>query len=141
MFLPDVNLWLALAFESHVHHSAAKVWFDGLSDGDACVFCRMTQQGFLRLATNPKAFADEAVTLAEAWRLYDTFRADPRISLIEEPDGTEVFWRDYTRLQTFSPKVWNDAYLAAFARAGNHKLITFDRGFAHYAGLDCTLLS
>jgi uncharacterized protein len=69
MFLPDVNLWLALAFESHVHHSAAKAWFDGLSDGDACGFYRMTQQGFLRLATNPRAFAEEAVTLAEAWRL------------------------------------------------------------------------
>lgn len=28
MFLPDVNLWLALAFESHVHHAAARSWFE-----------------------------------------------------------------------------------------------------------------
>lgn len=84
MLLPDVNLWLALAFEAHVHHTAAKAWFDPLSEADRCAFCRMTQQGFLRLVTNPKAFGDEAVTLPEAWRLYDAFLADPRISFAEE---------------------------------------------------------
>ena len=68
MFLPDVNVWLALAFESHFHHVAAREWFDAQPDA-SCLFCRMTQQGFLRLATNPKAFADEAVSLTDAWRL------------------------------------------------------------------------
>lgn len=66
MFLPDVNLWLALAFESHVHHLSARDWFDAVAD-DSCLFCRLTQQGFLRLATNPKAFGDEAVSLSAAW--------------------------------------------------------------------------
>jgi toxin-antitoxin system PIN domain toxin len=141
MFLPDVNLWLALAFESHIHHVAAKAWFDGVADNENCAFCRMTQQGFLRLATNPKAFADEAVTLAEAWRLYDAFLADLRITYLAEPNGIELIWRDYTNAQAFSPKVWNDAYLAAFARAGDHKVITFDHGFISYADLDCMILS
>jgi predicted nucleic acid-binding protein len=31
MLLPDVNVWLALTFDSHIHHSAAKAWFDALS--------------------------------------------------------------------------------------------------------------
>ena len=34
MLLPDVNVWLALAFDSHVHHPVAKQWFDGLSNED-----------------------------------------------------------------------------------------------------------
>ena len=68
MFLPDVNLWLALAFESHVHHSAAKSWFESVQEQD-CTFCRLTQQGFLRLVTNPRAFDEEGVTLLDAWRL------------------------------------------------------------------------
>src|SRR5207253_10923825 len=105
------------------------------------VFCRMTQQGFLRLATNPQAFGDEAVTLRAAWRLYDAFLADPRVRFAEEPGGLESLWRGYTRTRTFSPKVWNDAYLAAFARAAPHKLITFDRGFARYTGLDYVILA
>jgi toxin-antitoxin system PIN domain toxin len=141
MFLPDVNLWLALAFESHVHHPTAKAWFEGLTEENACRFCRMTQQGFLRLATNSKAFGDEAVTMAEAWRLYDSFRTDPRVSFAEEPIDVESSWRTYSERQTFSPKVWNDAYLAAFAFAGHLKLVSFDRGFAQYSQLDCVLLS
>ncbi len=28
MFLLDVNVWIALAFATHVHHTAAKVWFE-----------------------------------------------------------------------------------------------------------------
>ena len=77
MFLIDVNLCLALAFQSHAHHSTAKAWFNGLTEPQACNFCRMTQQGFLRLATNPKAFGDEAVTLSRAWELYDALLSDP----------------------------------------------------------------
>ena len=53
MFLPDINLWLALAFKSHFHHASANRWFDGSRSGSFC-FCRLTQQGFLRLAFNPE---------------------------------------------------------------------------------------
>jgi hypothetical protein len=38
MFLPDINVWLALTFDSHVHHLSAKTWFDGLPSGAVCVF-------------------------------------------------------------------------------------------------------
>jgi len=62
MLLPDVNVWLALTFDSHIHHPAAKNWFDALS-GEVWYFCRMTQQGFLRLATNRTVFGVHALTL------------------------------------------------------------------------------
>jgi uncharacterized protein len=140
MFLPDVNVWLAMAFASHVHHTAAKNWFDGLS-GETAFFCRMTQQGFLRLATNPRVVQSEAVTLPHAWRMYDAFFVDPRVRFSDEPVGVEPIWRGYTQGETFTPKVWNDAFLAAFARAGTHELITFDKGFTRYANLKCTVLS
>jgi toxin-antitoxin system PIN domain toxin len=140
MFLPDVNLWLALAFESHFHHAVAKDWFEGLSS-EGCSFCRLTQQGFLRLATNPKAFGAEAVTLADAWRMYDAFLGDPRVSFSAEPANLEPLWRGYTQRQSFSPKVWNDAFLAAFASAAGYGLVTFDKGFAQYTNVDCTILS
>jgi uncharacterized protein len=45
MFPHDVNLWLKLAFQSHIHHTAAKDWFEGLSS-EECSFRRLTQQGF-----------------------------------------------------------------------------------------------
>jgi hypothetical protein len=36
MFLPDVNLWLALAVESHIHHGDAVNWFEALSNVIVC---------------------------------------------------------------------------------------------------------
>ena len=66
MLFPDVNVWLALTFDSHVHHPAAKTWFDGLPAGAVCFFCRFTQQGFLRLASNPSVFGKDALTMPDA---------------------------------------------------------------------------
>ena len=140
MFLPDINVWLAVAFASHSHQTPAKNWFDRLSD-ERCSFCRLTQQGFLRLATNPKAFGKEALSMANAWRIYDTLLRDPLVSFSDEPDGLEPIWRGYTKRRTFSPKVWNDAFLAAFARAAGYELVTFDKAFTQYANLKCTILS
>jgi len=140
VFLPDVNVWLALTFESHVHHGKAKRWFAGVPD-QGCAFCRLTQQGFLRLATNPAAFGDEAVSLADAWELYDRLTRDPRVCYAVEPSGLEVVWRFYSRRRVYSPKVWNDAYLAGFARAGDLDLVTLDRGFRQFPGLKCTVLA
>ena len=139
MHLPDVNVWLALAFDAHFHHSAAKSWFDGLSN-EICFFCRLTQQGFLRLATNPIVFGKDAMTLVEAWQAYDRFLSDPRVSFADEPPGLEQPWRTLTQSQSFSPQVWNDAYLAAFAQAGNLNLVTFDQAFAQYRLAQCTIL-
>jgi uncharacterized protein len=131
IYLADVNVWLALAFAQHFHHAAAESWFDQLTDGDCC-FCRITQSGFLRLATNPKAFGKEAVTLIDAWRMYDAFLGDPRVSYFDEPAGLEPIWRDFTSQASFSPKIWNDAYLAAFAAAASLQVMTFDQSFTQY---------
>ena len=139
MLLPDVNVWLALTFDSHVHHPAAKNWFDVLTD-EICLFCRMTQQGFLRLATNRKVFGSSALTLSEAWQNYDIFRSDPRVSFGDEPVNLEAHWRGFTTRQSYSPHVWSDAYLAAFAVADQLEVVTFDRGFAQYANARCTFL-
>ncbi|MGA8350213.1 MAG: TA system VapC family ribonuclease toxin, partial [Isosphaeraceae bacterium] len=110
MFLPDINLWLALAFDVHFHHLDAKRWFDGLPTGSFC-FCRLTQQGFLRLASNPKVFNEDAVSLSEAWDLYDRILSDPRVAFVHEPSDIEIHWRAFTRRSTFSPNLWSDAYL------------------------------
>lgn len=139
LLLPDVNVWIAITFDSHPHHPAAKLWFDAVS-GDI-YFCRMTQQGFLRLATNPKVAGVDVLTLTDAWQKYDEYMTDPRIGFAREPAGIEPQWRTFSQGSTFSPKVWNDAYLAGFAIAGGYELVTFDKGFARYPRLSYTLLS
>lgn len=140
MLVPDVNVWLALTFDSHVHHPTAKMWFEALS-GEVCLFCRTTQQGFLRLATNPSVFGNHALTMPDAWQKYDIFQSDPYVSYVEEPFNLEQHWRSFTGQSLHSPNVWTDAYLAAFAIAGSYKLVSFDKGLAQYPGTNCTILA
>jgi toxin-antitoxin system PIN domain toxin len=140
MYLPDVNVWLAMTFRAHIHHVAAKAWFDALGS-EVCCFCRLTQQGFLRLATNRRAFPADAVQMDDAWRLYDTLLCDPRVGFAAEPAGIEAKWRTFTASRQFSPQVWNDAYPAAFAIAANWELVSFDQGLKVYAGLKCRILT
>lgn len=135
MLLPDVNIWLALTFEAHVHHQVASNWFDQIGE-QPCRFCRLTQQGFLRLATNANALGNDAVGLDDAWTLYDSIVSDDRIGLADEPAGIEPVWRQFTHGSHFSTKVWSDAYLAAFASTGGYTFITCDKGFANFDRLN-----
>ena len=41
---------------------------------------------------------------------------------------------------TASPKLWMDAYLAAFALAGGCRMVTTDAAFKQFAGLDLELI-
>jgi predicted nucleic acid-binding protein len=51
LVFPDINVWLALAADVHVHHVVARSWFESLEDEEELVFCRFTQLGLLRLLT------------------------------------------------------------------------------------------
>lgn len=139
-FLPDVNFCIGLAFDAHPHHENAATWFAENADG-TIGFCRTTQQGFLRIATNRRAMGQDVVTLPLAWQAYDAFLQVPRISFFEEPIHLEAQWRKFTEPEEFSPNIWTDAYLAAFACSADLRIVTFDRGFARYAELQVVCLN
>lgn len=138
--LPDINVWLALTFDTHAQHPSANGWLANVAN-ELMAFCRVTQIGFLRLATNSVAFPHDAMTMAEAWVLYDRIGTDRRIIFAPEPFGMEQHWRRLTQLPTRSPHVWADGYLAAFAQAADFEIVTFDKGFAQYKRLRLTILS
>ena len=140
MYLPDINVWLALVFEIHAHHVSARTWFER-TGGKGCVFCRVTQQGFLRLATNPQVFGDDALTLGAAWKCYDTVVKMAPIRFAAETPELESVWRQYTTAETYSPKVWTDAYLAAFADTANLTLVSFDKGFRNFPNARAVILA
>ena len=129
MYLPDVNVLLALAFDAHEHHPQALAWLNTIQDGEAHL-CRVTQSGFLRLASNPALFGNEALSLSGAWACYDSLTEDTRFSFGTEPLGLEHYWRRLTMSDGYSPKVWTDRYLAAFAVVGGLRVVTFDTAFA-----------
>ncbi len=144
MKLADSNIWLALAISKHVFHAAAHAWFLTERQAGGVAFCRSTQQSFLRLITTSavlRPYGNPPLTNAEAWALYEGFLTDARISLVvAEPPGLERAWRTLAAQGTSSPKLWMDAYLAAFGIAGGHQLVTTDASFQRYDGLDVLVL-
>jgi toxin-antitoxin system PIN domain toxin len=125
--LLDVNVLVALAWPSHIHHGKAHEWFSqNASEGWAT--CPITQSGFVRVSSNP-AIIDEAVSPAEA------------ISLLEKMTSHEnhIFWADSIELvrsedipimMLAGHRQVTDAYLLGLAAVNNGRLVTLDRGVA-----------
>lgn len=80
------------------------------------------------------------LTNEEAWHVYDRLAAGARIGSAFEPRGIEEQWKRLASGATASPKLWMDAYLAVFALAGRHQLVTNDAAFRQFAGLDLMVL-
>ncbi|MGA2688263.1 MAG: TA system VapC family ribonuclease toxin [Candidatus Korobacteraceae bacterium] len=122
----DANVWLALLWGRHMHSERARLWFDQAND-EQFLFCRFTQLAVLRLLTTEKIMGSDTRTMADAWKAWDQGCDDSRIAFLPEPEGLEREFRSRSRLLSRSPKVWADAYLAAFASVAGLKLVTFDR--------------
>lgn len=145
MILCDSNVWLALAVLQHPFHTSALRWFENVTEPDSVFFCRATQQSLLRLLTNAAVLSpigNPPLTNREAWSLYETLLTDDRIAVVHrEPPGLERSWEQFATRNTASPKLWMDAYLAAFALTGGYQFVTIDRAFSQFDGLDLVLLA
>jgi len=144
MMLADSNVWLALALSKHGFHDVARAWLAERKPPQAALFCRSTQQSFLRLLTTRALLAIYGIpplSNKAAWSAYEGFLADKRISWVEEPRGLESHWQKLAGNAKASPKLWMDAYLAAFALAGRYQLVTTDKAFKQFKGLDLLVLS
>ncbi len=141
----DSNVWLALTFSAHPHHALAKGIFAEASAQNPACFCRATQQSFLRLATTPAiltAYGAEGFTNQDAVKLIKALTGLSVVIILEEPPGIESRWLESARLPSASPKVWMDAYLAAFAIRHETEFVTLDRDFQNFEkdGLKLRLL-
>ena len=94
---PDINVWVALTYEGHVHHTAAAAWFVELPPDVTLAFCRFTQRGLLRLLTTAAVMGDEVMTQPQAWAAYDRWLQDPRVMFVDEPPEIEPHFRALTR--------------------------------------------
>ncbi len=118
-------------------------WLETVVEPASVFFCRATQQTFLRLITTAAvvgSYGYQPKTNHQAWSEYEALFVDSRIRFQErEPVGLEAYWRQFCSRGSASPKLWMDAYLAAFAVAGGYRMVTVDAAFAHFDGLDLIL--
>ena len=85
----------------------------------------------------------EALTNEEAIDAVARMQQHPSVVVEGEPANARSVWLRLATRPTPSPKLWMDAYLAAFAVTGNHQMVTFDKAFRQFQaeGLDLRLLA
>ena len=143
--LLDTSVWLAAVFTTHPFHLAARRCLQQATSAEPAVFCRSTQQSFLRLASTPallKAYGATGLTNRDALVALGALMELAQVCERDEPPGTAALWRRMAALDTASPKVWMDAYLAAFAISGGMRMASLDQDFKNFAphGLGLNLI-
>lgn len=135
LFFPDVNVWLALSFTSHIHASSAWHWLNDSPPDRKLAFCRQTQLGLLRLLTNPAVMGERTLTLRPAWNAYDRWLEDPQVEYYPEPRDLELAFRQITQpLATRqASKAIGDCFLLAYAIGLGATIVTFDRALCAFA--------
>ena len=126
----DLNVFVALAWPAHEHHTAARTWF--LSRGKSkWATCPLTQLGFIRLLSNP-AFSPDALSVPDALALL--------MKNVNQP--AHEFWPDaLTAPRALKPLIRDafgyrqitDAYLLSLVLRHKARLATFDRGLLEFA--------
>jgi toxin-antitoxin system PIN domain toxin len=137
--LPDLNVWLALTWPAHLRHQHAVQYWEQQA-ADQVLFCTVTALGLVRLVCQPKLMGTAVRNVAEASSLLEALYQQPGVRLAKpEHNGWEVF-HQLLRGGAIPARLCTDAHLAALAIANGWRLVSFDRDFERFAGLERLLL-
>jgi len=123
--LLDVNVLVALAWPTHVHHALATEWFLA-HHREGWATCPVTESGFVRVSSNHRII-DDARTPGEAARPLARLRTV----------GSHGFWPDSVSIADHADEVAEgvhgssavtDAHLLLLARSHDGQIATLDRG-------------
>lgn len=135
--LLDVNVLLALAQQSHVHHEPARRWLGARRPGSFWATCPTTEIGLLRLMTNPKVVKIEHRP-ADVLALLDALRTIPGHRFLADMTslsnsrldlGALVGSKQVTDFHLVNLAASSKAVLATFDRRLHDGLVAADRGF------------
>jgi predicted nucleic acid-binding protein len=118
-YLLDVNALLAAILSGHSKHQLADAWMRSKS----LVVCPISELGFIRISTNPKAY-NVSMTLAR--RSLEAFKTAHKAEFI--PDDIPALKSSARRSEEVT-----DCYLLHLASTRGLKLATLDTGIAHAA--------
>lgn len=118
-YLLDVNAMIAAIWRNHPDHSKADAWLQGKD----LATCPLSELGFLRISTNPKALNAD---MATSRRLLQAFL---------EKHGPQFMPDHLPALKCSARKSdqVTDCYLADLAASNGMKLATLDAGIVHSA--------
>jgi uncharacterized protein len=105
------------------------------------LFCTVTALALVRLVCQPKLMGTAVKNAAEASALLEALCQQHGVQLAEpEHNGWEVFHQLLLSAE-LPARLCTDAHLAALAIANGWRLVSFDRDFERFEGLERLLLA
>lgn len=127
--LLDVNVLVALLWQAHVHHGAARRWFAARREPWST--CSITQTGFVRVSSNPAVLSD-AISVRDAVAVLAGAIVHPAHIFLHDVSGfVDNPLVPHERL--VGHRQITDAHLIAVTRHHLGTLATFDAGMAALA--------
>ena len=133
MNLLDVNVLLALQWESHPHHAIAKTWYQANSH-KGWASCALTQAGFVRISSQ-SSFESGGATLADVARGLNDFTTRSRHKFLSMDFDFEEVRRACTG-RLFGHRQVADAFLLTLAIRHKIRFVSLDGGVAHLLATD-----
>lgn len=133
--LLDVNVLVALAWDSHVHHVAARRWFSDEAGGGWAT-CPVTESGFVRVSANPKVLP-HPISVADARRVLTGLRRFGQHHFLAD----DVSQTDSDLPEIHGHRQVTDTHLVTLARRHDTALVTFDAPLARLAPGEVVLLT
>jgi hypothetical protein len=135
VILVDANLLLYAYHPRAEQHEASRIWLEATLSGSALVrFAWLTVWAFLRIATNPRAFA-RPLSASEAEAVVSSWLAQPSAGILEPGERHWDILRGLMREGQATGPLVMDAVIAAIAVEHGATLCTTDRDFARFSGL------
>lgn len=136
MQLPDVNVLVALLRESHPHHATASAWLEETANaGEPFSVSDVVATGLVRVGTNPRIWQDPATT-QQVFDFLDDLRAEPtHLVWVTSPRAETLFRQVALDSGVTGPRV-SHAWIAATALAYKATVVTFDRDFRRFDGVE-----
>jgi toxin-antitoxin system PIN domain toxin len=135
MNLVDANVLLYAVNQDSAHHATVRNWWEVAINSDEPVgLCWIVLLAFLRLSTNPRAFA-QPLSADQSLATVNVWLSHPNVRTITE---TERHWTVLRRLLAEVGTAGNlttDAHLASLAIAHGAVLVSCDTDFARFDGL------
>lgn len=135
MKLPDVNLFLYAADESSRRHRSALAWVNAtLSGSETVALAWATVLGFIRISTNPAAFAN-ALEPDTALDVVDGWLNQPSVTIVHPTERHAAVLRELLVPLGTAGNLTSDAHLAALAIEHGATLCSCDVDFSRFPGL------
>jgi toxin-antitoxin system PIN domain toxin len=131
--LVDANVLIYAVNSDSAPHDQARDWLDSsLNGGETVAFAWIVLLAFLRLTTNPHAFA-QAWSVADACDQIEEWLSRPAAVTVEPTSRHVSILRGLLEHAGTPGNLSTDAHLAALAVEHGAQVVTFDRDFARFS--------